>query len=123
MRKEHGLKVTLLGGKVVWEKNNYWSDKQRKILATNWSEIDKDKIEAMALYWKGRLALYLTKAEHLPDKWVFSHTGMLQTGVSQNVQIVSRNIGFERGGIRYMFRVSEADGRLSSESTRVQGTA
>jgi len=117
MKKEHGLKVVLLGGDVVWEKNNYWSDKFNRVLATNWSEIDKAQIKSLSLYWKGKLLICLDKDEVLPDTWLFSHTGMLQTGHSQNVQVLSRNIGFEKNGSRYLFKVIEESGSLITENS------
>lgn len=115
----HGLVVHYEDGSEVLEKNNYWSTKHSKILATNWSEIVKKGISALELYWQGSSALLLNKKDLLPDEWVFSHTGMvdLSTGSDKPITL-SRNIGFIKNGIKNLYRVSEKTGGVTFESDK-----
>lgn len=94
------------------EKNNFWSERHQKVSATNWLDIDKDRIKTLQLFWKGKVRVSLCKEDCSPEKWWFSHTGSLQTSGDSRVVIVSRNIGYIREGRRYIYRVLEESGAL-----------
>jgi len=109
---KHGFLVTYEDGTEVQEKNNFWSERHQKVSATNWLDIDKDRIKTLQLFWKGKVRVSLCKEDCSPEKWWFSHTGSLQTSGDSRVVIVSRNIGYIREGRRYIYRVMEESGAL-----------
>jgi len=106
-------------GSEILEKNNFWSTKQNKRLATNWSEIPRKGISSLELFWKGISSIEIKKSEVQPEEWFFSHTGMidLSTGSDQPVTL-SRNIGFIKDGVKNIYRVSEETGSVSFESSK-----
>jgi hypothetical protein len=112
-KSDHGLRVDYLDGTEIWERNHFWSDKHERMLATNWIEIDQSLISCMHLYWKGSHRVTLNQAELNPDKWLFSHTAVMSVGDGSNVAILTRNIGYDKDGARYWFRVDEKTGVLS----------
>jgi hypothetical protein len=112
----HGLMVTYLEGDVVLERNNYWSSTFNKQMATNWSEIDRSRIQSLKLFWKGAIRVSLEGPELIPDQWIFSHTGTTSLK-SPGVQILSRNIGYIKGDKKVLYRVSEETGEVSFEES------
>ena len=108
----HGFLVVYEDGSQVSEKNNFWSETLQRVSATNWHEVDQNRISRISLYWKGSLVISLDKKEVRPETWFFSHTGALQVSGGSKVTIVSRNIGFVREGRKYLYKVVEDTGAL-----------
>lgn len=119
-----GFVATYTTGNKVFEKNDYFSRKLNKKCATNWAEIEKDKLVSLELYWDSKSIIKIDKApsemhkfELTPKDWFFSHKGYLDMG-TQKVNIISRNIGYIENGILNVFSVMEGSGELII-STRV----
>jgi hypothetical protein len=94
-------------GDIVLERNGYWSAELGRECATNWHEVPKDKVDALALLWKGRIVAFIERSPETVS-WVFSHTGSMDT--SGSVKILSRNIGCSKGASKDWIRVFEDTG-------------
>jgi hypothetical protein len=107
----------------VPEKENYFSKSLNKHCATNWSEINKDKLVALSLYWNGEFIIKVAKADNpeiAADTWFFSQTAYLDMKVGHAV-VLSRNIGYKKkDGTTQIFSVEEATGRLTSNVRRTK---
>jgi len=104
-------------GNQVKEKNNYYSKKAGCKKATNWHEVDKDKITALELFWKGESKIKIDKSEHAhitSADWFFSHFGCLDMENHQT-KVISRNIGFVKGDIINIYCVLEDTGVVKIE--------
>jgi len=102
-------------GTVVPERENYYSERLRKKMATNWLEVDKSAVERLEIHWRGRKMASISKAEHpeiKPSDWFFSHTGCLDMS-THSVRVVARNIGYrDRSGLTNVISILECDGTM-----------
>jgi len=104
-------------GNEVREKNNYFSSKTKRKKATNWHEVDKDKIVALEIFWKGQPKIRIDKDDHpdlKPSDWFFSHFGCLDMNTHET-KVISRNIGFIKGDILTVYCVVEETGVVKVE--------
>jgi hypothetical protein len=102
--------------KAVLEKENYLDKKTGQKKATNWSEIDKSKLNALELLWRGESKIKIDKKDHPhigPDDWFFTHTAYFDMA-KQRITIVGRNIGYRKNGILQVYTVVEDTGILKS---------
>lgn len=117
-------------GKVVHERENYFSRLRNKKCATNWGEIDKGALIKLELYWKDELKGFITK-ESLsnsfnpspitsPNNWFFSQKGYFDLG-SRNIIVVSRNIGYIADGVARVLSVLEDSGIVQIYSKKAAG--
>ena len=105
-------------GKIINERENFYSRKLKKKCATNWAEIDKERIQKIELVWRGSYKAHIDKTSQdpllpyttlLPDQWFFSHSGYCDLS-TKKVVVVSRNIGYVINNICYIRSVEEATG-------------
>jgi hypothetical protein len=116
-----GFVAVYENGESVHERENYYSSTLRRKMATNWLEIDKDKIVTLELFYRGKKMVSIKKSEHpeiLPADWFFSHTGCLDMATHE-VKVVARSIGYRTGQVTNVVSVFEADGTMKG-STRAQ---
>jgi hypothetical protein len=112
-----GFEVIYKNGKKIYEKNNYYSRKLKKKCATNWREIEKEKIKSLRLYWNGEIKVQIDKEnnelhkEIKSENWYFSHTGYFDTSINK-IKIISRNIGYKEDNLLYLFKVMEDTGEV-----------
>lgn len=102
--------------KKILEKENYFSKKLGHNKATNWSEIDKDKMTALELIWHDKSKIKIDKKEYphiKPDDWFFSQHATFDME-SQSIVVVSRNIGYKKGDIIQIYTVEEETGILKT---------
>jgi hypothetical protein len=107
-------------GKLVREKNHFFSKLLDRQCATNWAEISLKKLVSLELFWKGDSKIKITKDEHPHiehSDWFFSHSAVVDAS-SPTPKIISRNIGYREDGILYVFMVDESTGSLKVQ-TRV----
>lgn len=109
-------------GKTVKERENYFSKKLNKECATNWCEIDKNKLIALELVWRGSSKVKIDKvpsdkSHHplSPEDWFFSQNGYFDLG-SKSITVVARNIGYKENGIIAIFKVEEENGIIQISS-------
>ena len=105
---------------IVKEKENYFSKKLKKKCATNWAEIDKNRLVALELLWHGQSKIKISREEHphiKSDDWFFTHSGMFNMK-NRNVTVISRNIGFKKDNIIQVYSVEEETGILRSSARR-----
>jgi hypothetical protein len=109
----HGFVARYQIGDPVYERNGF-PDEQGRVRATNWSEVNLEKVEILELWWQGDVRVVLDKGdlEGLTE-WIFFHTG-ISDGKQASIQ--SRTIGFWAGGERYLATVDEKTGRLTDTS-------
>lgn len=105
-------------GRTVFEKENYFSKKLSKKCATNWAEIDKEKLVRLELMWKGKIKAAISRT---PDgdphrskeigsgDWFFSQKGYFDLA-THKVVVISRNIGYVDGNIAHITSVVEETG-------------
>lgn len=99
---------------IVKEKENYFSKKLNKNCATNWAEIDKTRLVALELLWRGQSKIKIDKKEYpfiKPEDWFFTHSGMYNMK-NRNITVISRNIGFKKDNITQVYSVDEETGIL-----------
>jgi len=99
-------------GKVVKEKELFYSTILKRNLATNWAEIKKERLNKLELHWNGNFKVSVSKEEFPfinPEDWFFSHSGAMDLK-NRKVQVVSRNIGYKKDGILQIFSVYEVTG-------------
>lgn len=102
--------------KTVHQKENYIDKKTGQKKATNWSEIDKTKLTALELVWRGESKIKIDKRDypHIgPDDWFFTHTANFDMA-KQRVAVVGRNIGYKKDGVLQVYTVVEETGILKS---------
>lgn len=102
--------------KIILEKENYVDKKTGQKKATNWSEINKDKLTALELIWHGESKIKIDKKEqsHIgPDDWFFTQTAFFDM-TKQQIVVIGRNIGYKKGGVIQVYTVVEETGILSS---------
>jgi hypothetical protein len=102
----------------IYEKESYFSKKLNKKCATNWVEIDKNKITSLELHWNGVCKVKIDKTpsdthkkELMAKDWFFSHQGCLDMG-TRKIKILSRNIGYIEDNILYITSVVEDTGEV-----------
>lgn len=115
-----GFIAVYQNGKEVREKENYFSKKLDKKCATNWSEINKDKLVALRILWHGQEKMVIDKypknkearyKELEPGDWFFSQSGIFDLS-THSIKVISRNIGFKKDGMYTIYSVEEDTGIL-----------
>jgi hypothetical protein len=99
-------------GNTVKERNNYLCAKTSNVKSTNWSEIDKERLVALELFWNGESKIKIDKIRYpdlKPSDWYFSHLGSLDMNSHKTI-VVSRNIGFIKDELLTVFCVQEQSG-------------
>ena len=103
-------------GKVIHERENFFSDKLKKQCATSWAELCLEKLVALELVWKDASKIKLTKDEYpflKASDWYFSQTGYMDMS-SRKIIVISRNIGYVKDGIINIYSVAENTGIVKS---------
>jgi hypothetical protein len=113
-----GFVIIYCNGNKIYEKENYFSKKLNKKCATNWAEIDKNKIASLELHWRGDCKATISKVpsdNHSnmieANDWFFSHRGYLNMG-TRKVVIIARNIGYIENNILHITSVVEETGEI-----------
>jgi len=106
-------------GKIIREREDYFSKVLNKKCSTNWAEIDKNKLIKLELIWQNQVKGYIscnpsadafnTKYTLSPQDWFFSHNGYFDLG-SKNIIVVARNIGYTENGYTNILSVAEQTG-------------
>lgn len=102
--------------KTVLEKEDYLDKKTGQKKATNWSEIDKSKLTALELMWRGESKIKIDKKDypHIgPGDWFFTQTAYFDM-TKQKIIVVGRNIGYKKDGVLQVYTVIEENGILKS---------
>lgn len=115
-------------GKVIKERENFQSKKLNKKLATNWAEINKNKLIALELVWKNQTKVRIDKIppketqapykDIKADEWFFSQKGYVDMG-SRDIVVIARNIGYIKDGIINITSVDEKTGIIKMYSRAV----
>jgi hypothetical protein len=108
-----GLVAHYDDGTVVEEKNYFFNERLNKRCATNWSEIDLNKVTTLELYFKGVSKAKISKEDYpeiTPQDWVFYHTGV--SDLTGDPTTICRNIGYKKDGLVYVSSVDEQSGAL-----------
>jgi hypothetical protein len=119
-RKFHnGFIAYYSDGKVIKERENFFSKVLNKKCSTNWAEIDKSKLVKLELVWQNQVKGYITCTPHpdafntkytlSPQDWFFSHNGYFDLG-SKSIVVVARNIGYTENGYTNILSVAEQTG-------------
>jgi len=115
-----GFVAHYTNGRVVYERENYDSKKLKKKCATNWAEIDRNKLVAMEMFWHGQLKARIEKDPSSdpnrknilgPSEWFFSQKGYFDMG-TRKITVVARNIGYVQDGIIHITSVVEKTGTV-----------
>ena len=109
-------------GKVIKERESFFSKILNKNCATNWAELDKSKLIALELHWNNELKVRIDKNPHpdnfnkttiiTPERWLFSQKGYLDIS-SKKIVVIARCIGFIEDGIANITSVAEDTGIIS----------
>lgn len=120
-----GFVATYSNGRVVYERENFYSRKLKKQCATSWDEIDKNRLVSLELQWHGEPKVKVDKIpdpkENLgynelgPTQWFFSQSGSLDMA-NHKVLVVSRNIGYKVNGTCHISSVMEDTGVIRMHS-------
>ena len=120
-----GFVARYKNGATVYEKEDYFNKKLSKKCATNWGEVDKNKLVSLELLWKGQSKVKIEKAscsihknELNPEDWFFSQNGYMNLG-NRKIVVLARNIGFIEEGHIYITSVIESSGNIQ-KSIRVK---
>ena len=113
-------------GRIIKEQEDFYSKKFKKKCATNWAEIDKKRLVALELVWKGKSKAKIEKqnptdshrGDLSPDQWFFSQYGYMDMA-KRNITVVARNIGWIKDGIINVTSVNEDTGTITM-STRAR---
>ena len=115
-------------GKVIKERENFQSKKLNRKLATNWAEINKNKLIALELQWKNQVKARIDKVPPKkaeapykvlkPSDWFFSQKGYIDMG-SRQIVIIARNIGYIKDDIINITSVDEKTGIIKMYSRAV----
>ena len=103
-------------GKSVKEKENFYSHKLEKNCATNWCEIDKNKLIALEMVWNGSVKIRIDKKEYphiKPEDWFFTQSGIYNLK-ERKIRVLARNIGYKKDNITQVYSVDEETGILRS---------
>lgn len=97
------------------EREEYFSEKTRRLMATSWPEVSLEKVTQLDLYWHGSKKITISKSDHPhigPKDWFFSHTGYMDLK-QHSVVIIARNVGYRgEDGLLYVTSVRESDGLI-----------
>ena len=112
-------RIQILEARVkVLEEENFFSIKLNKKCSSNWSEIDKSTINSLELFWCGTPKVKIERSSSSTHKydltakdWFFSQKGCIDMG-TQEVKIISRNIGYKEEGLLHIFSILEGTGEL-----------
>jgi hypothetical protein len=106
-------------GRLIKERESFFSKKLNKDLATNWAEIDKEQLISLELVWRDEPKARIDKKpsssgfnkskEIAPANWFFSQKGYMNMG-TRKIQVVARNIGYIDDGIINIISVVEETG-------------
>jgi len=105
-------------GKIIKERESFYSKSLDKKCATNWAEIDKEKLIKLELIWQGQSKGFVSRAPSeqsfnktafTPQDWFFSQKGYYDLG-SRQVSVIARNIGYVENGIINVLSVIENSG-------------
>jgi len=124
-----GFVARYWSGEAIFERNGA-PDAAGRIRATNWAEVDLEKVDRLELWWNGEPRAIIDRSDALIDlnpadlenhllqgtpitDWVFFHSG-ISDGNQTSIQ--SRSIGFVVNGTRYLATVDEKTGRLTDTS-------
>ena len=112
-------------GAKVYEREDYHSKKLNKKCATNWAEIDKEKLVSLQLVWKGQIKVTIDKESGSAHRsvlkaedWFFSQNGYMDMG-TRKIVVLSRNVGFIEDNNIYITSVLEETGDIR-KSIRVK---
>jgi hypothetical protein len=107
--------------KTIVEKENFYSKKLNKRCATNWAEIDKNKLIALELLWQGKSIIKIDKENYphiKPEDWFFTQTGIYNIKdkkiKDKKIKVLARNIGYKKDNITQVYSVEEETGILRS---------
>ena len=109
------------GGRRVKEREHFYSKVLKKQCATNWAEVALTQVVSLEIVWKGVSKIKISKADnpHIkPDDWYFSHSAYMDMA-SSVPKTLTRNIGYRKGKILYLYAVNEETGDLQV-STRLE---
>jgi len=106
-------------GKIIKEHEDFFSKKLNKKCATNWAEIDKNKLIKLELIWQDTPKGYITKSPSEqsfnktytlnPQDWFFSQKGYFDLNTRQII-VIARNIGYIESGIVNILSAIEQTG-------------
>lgn len=102
--------------KAIREKENYLDKSTNQKKATNWSEIDKNRLTSLELVWNDASKIRIDKKDHpdiKPEDWFFSQHAFHDMA-NQELSIVKRNIGYKKDGVLQVYSVDEKTGILNS---------
>jgi len=130
MMKSHPFKVSesftgfvahYADGRVIHEREDFFSDKLNRKCSTNWAEIDRDRLSAIELVWHGTIKVRIDKIPTstsfnahktmAPADWFFSQKGYFDMR-TRKIVVVARNIGYKENGILHIASVFEETGIL-----------
>jgi len=106
-------------GKVVKERENFFSKKLDKKCATSWAEIDKNKLVRLEIVWHDQVKGHILKQPSAdsfnesytlsPQDWFFSQKGYYDLN-TRVIRVIARNIGYIENGIANVLSVVEESG-------------
>jgi hypothetical protein len=102
--------------KTIVEKENFYSKKLNKNCATNWAEVDKNKLIALEIIWHGKSIIKIDKKDYShikPEDWFFTQTGIYNIK-DRKIRVLARNIGYKKDKITQVYSVEEETGILRS---------
>jgi hypothetical protein len=104
---------------VIHEREDFFSDKLSRKCATNWAEIDRDRLSALELSWHGAVKSRIDKIPTsasfnvhktmAPADWFFSQKGYFDMS-TKKVVVIARNIGYRENGTLHIASVFEETG-------------
>lgn len=98
-------------GTIIPEKNNFYDSQLKKICATNWHQINKEKLQRLELWWKGYCRAKIDNIHNIKE-WIFYHTAIYDSSMHKSVTL-SRTIGYIDKSGAYTYTILESNGDLS----------
>lgn len=105
-------------GRIIKEREDFFSKKLNRKCSTNWAEIDRDKLVSLELFWQDILKAHIdkipieesfNKIALQPTDWFFSQNGCFNL-TSRKITVIARNIGYTENGIQHIISVREDTG-------------
>ena len=98
---------------------DYFINREGERKATNWYEVNLEKLQTLELLWHGESKVRVSKEDIPginPEDWYFTCSGTADIANPDKPIIIARNIGYRKGKILFLFTVEEDTGNVRTHT-------